>query len=534
MAGSRAAIAGATLSLALLLALCVADGSVNPFWPHYPVDGGSARRLVVLDGTWDFGFSTTADPLTVTPSQVRVPPAFVPNIDASTVTGRCVVPGGVRRHSACTGCVRCHPAGCGGPQRYGVLSPYAAVDIPNQPGCHTLYGVFLLLPRMWLAGWQQGEFRCGLPTRLQVFIDGVPIGEHRASGYNPFWIQVPPSATDSPRELVVVVNNEFNSTTAPTHTGGDFYNYGALPVRVMCGRYCGWVLMAGVLAFVTGGITRNVVLHELPPTPYHLRRVETLTASLDPVPRLRISVVLGVPAAAVAGGVPIEPTTPSNDVCSALSTSTACAAAANNECTWCTSSAFPPTCYTTAFAAGLAAPVFECVSKGPSPMDSLPASIRVSLQIDGERVGGPITVPRGKDGRFTLPDYSFPHTATLWTMAKPHLHTVTVSLLQPGTSSSTVVDAIQERFGLRILGSNDDARLTLNGAAPKLHGVNRHTMWPSTGSALTLAQVQSDVALLQKLGANYVRGAHYPQDQRYLDLCDEVGFLPWPAQGVPG
>lgn len=37
--------------------------------------------------------------------------------------------------------------------------------------------------------------------------------------------------------------------------------------------------------------------------------------------------------------------------------------------------------------------------------------------------------------------------------------------------------------------------------------------------------MQQDIQLLKDVGANYVRGAHYPQDQRFLDLCDEVGGL---------
>jgi beta-glucuronidase len=33
--------------------------------------------------------------------------------------------------------------------------------------------------------------------------------------------------------------------------------------------------------------------------------------------------------------------------------------------------------------------------------------------------------------------------------------------------------------------------------------------------------------VLKSLGANFVRGCHYTQDQRFLDLCDEEGILVW-------
>ncbi|NCN04041.1 MAG: hypothetical protein GW949_00245 [Spirochaetales bacterium] len=38
-------------------------------------------------------------------------------------------------------------------------------------------------------------------------------------------------------------------------------------------------------------------------------------------------------------------------------------------------------------------------------------------------------------------------------------------------------------------------------------------------------QLVKDPQYLQTLGANFVRGGHYPQDQRWLDLCDETGIL---------
>ena len=33
--------------------------------------------------------------------------------------------------------------------------------------------------------------------------------------------------------------------------------------------------------------------------------------------------------------------------------------------------------------------------------------------------------------------------------------------------------------------------------------------------------------MLKTSGVNFVRTAHYPQDQRFLELCDEYGLLVW-------
>lgn len=46
--------------------------------------------------------------------------------------------------------------------------------------------------------------------------------------------------------------------------------------------------------------------------------------------------------------------------------------------------------------------------------------------------------------------------------------------------------------------------------------------------------MQTDVKLLKEANVNYVRGAHYPQDQRFLDLCDENGIVIWEETLGPG
>ena len=53
-------------------------------------------------------------------------------------------------------------------------------------------------------------------------------------------------------------------------------------------------------------------------------------------------------------------------------------------------------------------------------------------------------------------------------------------------------------------------------------------MYPLLGPALPVSQYEKDLAQLQvDLHANFIRGSHYPQDARFLDLCDERGLLVW-------
>ena len=101
------------------------------------------------------------------------------------------------------------------------------------------------------------------------------------------------------------------------------------------------------------------------------------------------------------------------------------------------------------------------------------------------------------------------------------MHILTVNYLN---------DAISVRFGLREINTtlvNNITRLTLNNETIKLHGFGRHTMWPDTGAALTYSQVLHDFNLVLESSSNFIRGCCYPQDQRFLDLCDENGILIW-------
>jgi beta-glucuronidase len=92
---------------------------------------------------------------------------------------------------------------------------------------------------------------------------------------------------------------------------------------------------------------------------------------------------------------------------------------------------------------------------------------------------------------------------------------------------------VKVRFGLRVVSRTPDGELRLNGRPLFLRGVNRHTAHPGSGPALTQSQLQRDVDLLKAAGVNFVRGAHYPQDQTFLDFCDEHGILVWEETCCP-
>jgi beta-glucuronidase len=104
-----------------------------------------------------------------------------------------------------------------------------------------------------------------------------------------------------------------------------------------------------------------------------------------------------------------------------------------------------------------------------------------------------------------------------WSPADPRLSTIAVRLGE---------DDRRERFGLREV-RTEAGRITVNGEAVTLLGVNRHELHPQFGHTQPEPLLVADVQQLRDLGCNFVRGSHYPMDPLFLDLCDELGILVW-------
>ena len=65
----------------------------------------------------------------------------------------------------------------------------------------------------------------------------------------------------------------------------------------------------------------------------------------------------------------------------------------------------------------------------------------------------------------------------------------------------------------------------INGKKVKCKGVNRHDSHPILGSATPMDHMLEDLYILKRHNVNMIRTSHYPNDPRFLELCDEVGFM---------
>jgi beta-glucuronidase len=109
-----------------------------------------------------------------------------------------------------------------------------------------------------------------------------------------------------------------------------------------------------------------------------------------------------------------------------------------------------------------------------------------------------------------------------WTPADPRLYELDVLVLD----GEELADDMIERVGFRDVKVRG-RKLLLNGQPLRLRGVNRHEDHPQFGCALPVEAMMTDLQLLRDLGANFVRTSHYPNDMRFLDLCDELGLCVW-------
>jgi len=107
-----------------------------------------------------------------------------------------------------------------------------------------------------------------------------------------------------------------------------------------------------------------------------------------------------------------------------------------------------------------------------------------------------------------------------WTHETPRLYRVVAELVAP---NGDVVEAVAQRIGFRRVEVRDK-QLLINGERVYVYGVNRHEFHPVHGKTFGVDDMREDLELMKRFNFNAVRTAHYPNDHRFYDLCDELGL----------
>ena len=143
-------------------------------------------------------------------------------------------------------------------------------------------------------------------------------------------------------------------------------------------------------------------------------------------------------------------------------------------------------------------------------------SVRARLHSPSGRLLSTRTLKAEGEGTvLRIPVYS----PELWSAETPSLYTLEIELRQ----GARTVQTLRKKVGIREI-SVKDGVLLLNGSPIKLRGVNSHDLDPETGKTLSLESLQRDVNMWKDGNINFLRGSHYAQDERKLDLCDSLGI----------
>ena len=129
------------------------------------------------------------------------------------------------------------------------------------------------------------------------------------------------------------------------------------------------------------------------------------------------------------------------------------------------------------------------------------------------------------DRHFRIDGYKFHARLILdnvspWSSETPTLYNCTAELFD---RDGTLLDSRTMRTGFRNVRIENNS-LLVNGKRIMIKGVNRHEHDPLTGKTLSLESMLEDIRLLKQYNFNAVRTCHYPDDERWYDLCDQYGI----------
>jgi len=142
------------------------------------------------------------------------------------------------------------------------------------------------------------------------------------------------------------------------------------------------------------------------------------------------------------------------------------------------------------------------------------------LTLNGKAIqSGQVTIPANSFAQNTDPQLvTFPEVPR-WTAEDPKLHDLLITVTVDGQAPTHYAHKIGfKRQEVK------DGQFLINGRAVLFKGINRHDHNPVTGHYVTEDNMLQDIFVMKKLNMNSVRCSHYPNDPRFLELCNEYGL----------
>ncbi len=135
-----------------------------------------------------------------------------------------------------------------------------------------------------------------------------------------------------------------------------------------------------------------------------------------------------------------------------------------------------------------------------------------------------VDAPPGTSRATLATTITSPH---LWDGVRdPYLYHVWIELAG-NPAPDPLQDLVVQPLGFRFFAVDPMTGFHLNGRSYPLRGVSLHQDWPDRGWATGPAERARNIALLQEIGANFVRLAHYQHPPETYDLLDRTGIAAW-------
>ena len=107
-----------------------------------------------------------------------------------------------------------------------------------------------------------------------------------------------------------------------------------------------------------------------------------------------------------------------------------------------------------------------------------------------------------------------------WSAESPSLYELEVNVID---QAGNIVEAAVQKVGFRRF-RIENGIMTLNGKRIVFKGADRHEFDAKRGRSITEQDMIDDVIFCKRHNINAIRTSHYPNQERWYDLCDEYGI----------